>query len=187
MKRIIQSIILTLFSLTTSNSHANIIPLEEALKRSGTVLFIRHALAPGFGDPSHFDVSLCETQRNLNTKGKKQAKAIGSAFRLAGYSGEPVLTSPWCRCRETAVLMNIGPVEKFSGLSSFFENHVERSTTLSQLKKRISQILPSSTPIVMVTHQVVISAITGIAPISGGAVLYDPRKRNATPVSIAAQ
>jgi len=83
--------------------------------------------------------------------------------------------------------MNIGPVEKFSGLSSFFENHVDRSTTLSQLKKRISQILPSSTPIVMVTHQVVISAITGIAPISGGAVLYDPRKRNATPVSIAAQ
>lgn len=148
--------------------------LEAAAKTQGTVLMIRHALAPGFGDPSNFNVAKCETQRNLDSNGRRQAVAMGDAMRRAGFQSQPVLSSPWCRCLETAELMAMGPVEAFDGLASFFQSHAPRGATLRKLRTHLQGIRPTDRPQIMVTHQVVISAITGLGTRSGGAVLFDP-------------
>ena len=95
------------------------ISLEDALETRGTVIFLRHALAPGFGDPTNFHVDDCATQRNLDLRGREQSKKIGNAFKSLDFATDTVHSSPWCRCLETAQLMDIGRVESFEGLSSF--------------------------------------------------------------------
>ncbi|MDB2619985.1 histidine phosphatase family protein [Litoricolaceae bacterium] len=156
------------------------ISLEEALNTTGTVIMIRHALAPGFGDPSNFRVDDCSTQRNLDKRGRQQSRAIGQEFRQLNYSTPVVYSSPWCRCLDTARLMQIGPVTAFQGLGSFFEGHVDRSQSLNALSEKLSSIAKEQMqPVVMVTHQVVISAITGLGTSSGEAILYDPSDQRA--------
>ena len=157
-----------------------VIPLKEALNTTGTVIMIRHALAPGFGDPSNFRVDDCSTQRNLDDRGRQQSQAIGQEFRQLNYSAPIVYSSPWCRCLDTARLMQIGPVTAFQGLGSFFEGHVDRSQSLKALSAKLSAIAKEQMqPAVMVTHQVVISAITGLGTSSGEAILYDPSDQRA--------
>ena len=158
----------------------SVIPLEEALNTTGTVIMIRHALAPGFGDPTNFRVDDCSTQRNLDDRGRQQSRAIGQEFRQLNYSAPTVYSSPWCRCLDTARLMQIGPVTAFQGLGSFFEGHVDRSQSLNALSEKLSSIANAQMqPIVMVSHQVVISAITGQGTSSGEAILYDPSDQRA--------
>ena len=157
-----------------------VIPLKEALNTTGTVIMIRHALAPGFGDPSNFRVDDCSTQRNLDDRGRQQSQAIGQGFRQLNYSAPIVYSSPWCRCLDTARLMQIGPVTAFQGLGSFFEGHVDRSQSLKAVSAKLSSIAKEQMqPAVMVTHQVVISAITGLGTSSGEAILYDPSDQRA--------
>ena len=156
-------------------AETGLISLQDALNTRGTVIMFRHALAPGFGDPPNFSVDDCSTQRNLDARGREQSKSIGMQFKTLGYTAEVVYSSPWCRCLETARLMDIGPVRSFGGLGSFFEGHVDRSQTLKQLNTQLKSIaLVQSKPVVMVTHQVVISAITRMGTSSGEAILYDP-------------
>ena len=153
------------------------ISLKDALETRGTVIFFRHALAPGFGDPTNFKVDDCATQRNLDRRGREQSKWIGNVFRSLEFATDTVHSSPWCRCLETARLMNIGRVESFEGLSSFFEGHVDRQVTLKLLSDKLLAISHrDETPAIMVTHQVVISAITKLVTSSGEAILYDPRR-----------
>lgn len=164
----------------------SVIPLEEALNTTGTVIMIRHALAPGFGDPTNFRVDDCSTQRNLDDRGRQQSRAIGQEFRQLNYSAPTVYSSPWCRCLDTARLMQIGPVTAFQGLGSFFEGHVDRSQSLNALSEKLSSIANAQMqPIVMVTHQVVISAITGQGTSSGEAILYDPSDRRAIRIRLS--
>lgn len=158
-------------------AHATSITLAEAVRTKGTVILIRHALAPGFGDPANFSLTQCATQRNLSNEGRRQARAIGLALKQAGLEPSPVWSSPWCRCLDTASEMNIGPIVPFEGLSSFFEGHASRTETLARLQEKMDQLDPSAPPVIMVTHQVVISALTGQGTRSGGAVLYDPRSK----------
>lgn len=175
-QRSLQQILFIIGVLLCQNTlRADTLSLTEAAQTTGTVIMIRHALAPGFGDPSQFDLNRCDTQRNLDHRGRTQSRAIGQAMRDAGFQARGVLSSPWCRCMETAELMNLGAVERFDGLSSFFQNHAPRGYTLKRLRERLDRIQPDDPPLVMVTHQVVISAITGQGTRSGGAVLYDPR------------
>ncbi len=82
--------------------------LRQAFEAPGTVAIMRHAIAPGTGDPSGFDIGDCSTQRNLDDRGRKQARKVGQAFRAAGIAVDRVLTSQWCRCRETARLLELG-------------------------------------------------------------------------------
>ena len=153
------------------------ISLKDALETRGTVIFFRHALAPGFGDPTNFQVDDCATQRNLDRRGREQSRWIGNVFRSLEFATDTVHSSPWCRCLETARLMNIGRVESFEGLSSFFEGHVDRQVTLKLLSDKLLAISHrDETPAIMVTHQVVISAITKLVTSSGEAILYDPRR-----------
>ena len=148
-------------------------PLGEAMATiEADVLFLRHALAPGYGDPADFRVDDCATQRNLNDVGRAQARAIGAYLKENGITPDLILSSRWCRCQDTAREMAIGPFATHDGLNSFFDGHVDRDETLAALRKRIKAIDRGSL-VLMVTHQVVISAITGIAPQSGGMVAYN--------------
>ena len=150
-------------------------PLGEAMaKIDGDVLFLRHALAPGFGDPADFQVDDCSTQRNLNDVGRAQARAIGAYMKANRIAPDVILSSRWCRCQDTAREMDVGPFMTHDGLNSFFDGHVDREATLAALRQRMSEIEKGSL-VLMVTHQVVITAITGIAPQSGGMVVYNSR------------
>lgn len=139
------------------------------------VIFLRHALAPGTGDPDGFRLDDCATQRNLSDAGRAQARAIGAALGQSGLRIAGVMTSQWCRARDTAALLDLGPVIEEPGLNSFFGNPDARQPTLDRLKARLEG-LPEGAEAglpVMVTHQVVITAVTGRSVTSGGAVLYD--------------
>jgi broad specificity phosphatase PhoE len=169
-----------------SHAQSDVISLKDALKTRGTVIMFRHALAPGFGDPSNFRVDDCGTQRNLDARGREQSKAIGSQFKRLGFSSDVVYSSPWCRCLETARLMDIGSVNSFNGLGSFFEGHVDRSQTLERLNSQLEAIAKSQDkPVVMVTHQVVISAVTLMGTSSGEAILYDPTSNQSRRIQLS--
>ena len=93
----------------------------EAYAKSpdGYILFIRHALAPGTGDPSHFRLQDCETQRNLSHQGVDQAKELGAQLSQAGLKIADIFTSQWCRCKDTARALALGEVIEEPGLNSF--------------------------------------------------------------------
>lgn len=174
MKHRIITLALSVCLALSPHLYAQVLTLQEAMATRGTALLIRHAIAPGFGDPENFQVNNCRTQRNLSSQGQAQSRAIGAALINAGFQPAEILSSPWCRCLDTAKFMEIGPVRAFDGLASFFQGHADRTETMRLLRSRLAEIDPKDQPLVMVTHQVVISALTGIGTRSGGAVLYDP-------------
>jgi phosphohistidine phosphatase SixA len=142
-----------------------------ALDQPGTVAIMRHALAPGTGDPGDFDVADCTTQRNLDDRGRAQARAIGQAFRERGIAFGAVLTSQWCRCRETADLLDLGPVTEEPALNSFF---ADRSTRDAQTQAVLDLLAARDTRAMLVTHQVNITALTGVFPRSGEVLVIRP-------------
>lgn len=137
----------------------------------GYVILFRHAVAPGTGDPADFRLDDCSTQRNLSAEGRQQAVEIGEVLRQQNIPVSRVLSSQWCRCLETARLMNVGQVEPFSALNSFFQDRgTERSQT-EQLRQFILQNRDNAEVTIMVTHQVNITAISTIVPRPGSAVV----------------
>lgn len=149
-------------------------PVAQARAIGADVLFLRHALAPGTGDPDGFRLDDCSTQRNLSEDGRAQARAIGQALRDSGLPIAGVLSSQWCRARDTALLLDLGPVTEEPGLNSFFGNPDARQPTLDRLQQVLSTLPEGAGGLtVMVTHQVVIAAVTGQSVASGGAVLHD--------------
>ena len=168
MKHLIFLICLTI-PLTTSG-----IGLDDFRERPfGHILFIRHALAPGFGDPDHFQLRRCDTQRNLDEQGRNQARNLGKLLKNSGIPFDQVYSSQWCRCLETAELLNLGPVIEEPGLNSFFQGIVNQEETLSRLREKMKEIQTAGERVIMVTHYVTISAITGKTVSSGGGVVYD--------------
>ncbi|MFT7491985.1 MAG: phosphohistidine phosphatase SixA [Pseudohongiellaceae bacterium] len=145
---------------------------EQLAKIDANVLLIRHAIAPGFGDPKNFVINQCNTQRNLDAVGRSQATLLGQNLRQSSVMVDKIYSSHWCRCLETAKLMQLGDVEKFTGLNSFFEGHVDRDQTLVLLQDKLTSLKKNSLSL-MVTHQVVIQALTGRGVSSGGVVAYN--------------
>jgi phosphohistidine phosphatase SixA len=146
--------------------------LKDAIKEvDANVVFLRHAMAPGFGDPDNFSLLDCSTQRNLNENGRKQARAIGFSINKSGVRFNEIISSDWCRCKETAELLNIGKWQTFLGLNSFFQAYVEKAVTLRELDLKLKKLKNGVT--LMITHQVVISAVTGISVTSGEMVAYN--------------
>jgi phosphohistidine phosphatase SixA len=141
----------------------------EALRQPGAIAIMRHAVAPGTGDPSNFTLGDCSTQRNLDARGREQARMIGQAFRERGIEIDRVLTSQWCRCRETAAMLELAPVEDLPALNSFFEDRSTRDRQTSDVKAFLES-LPKGERVMLVTHQVNISALTG-RPTASGQVL----------------
>ena len=139
---------------------------------SANVIFIRHALAPGFGDPPDFTKEDCSTQRNLNDEGRLQAKLIGRHLKASKLSFSEILTSEWCRCIDTTKELNLGKWQTFSGLNSFYEGHEKKGKVMDELRNKLDS-LGNSDLVLFVTHQVVIFEQTGVAPRSGEMVLYN--------------
>ncbi|MEX0922465.1 MAG: histidine phosphatase family protein [Rhodovibrionaceae bacterium] len=137
-----------------------------AFAEPGSVALLRHALAPGTGDPANFTLGDCTTQRNLSAEGRTQAERIGAAIRAKGIAVERVLTSQWCRCRETAALLEQAEVEDFPALNSFFADRSTRDAQTAELHAFLAG-LPSGEKAILVTHQVNITALTGVYPASG--------------------
>ena len=138
------------------------------------VMMVRHAYAPGNGDPANFRIGDCSTQRNLNDEGRAQAERLGAYVRAQGIDHARVFTSQWCRCQETAELLKIGEVEEFTGLNSFYTVPARREKWLAETRSLLIQLgSQTDEPVIMVTHAVTISAIAGVSAGSGEAVLLD--------------
>lgn len=151
-------------------------PAEAAIwsqlrQGKGYVILFRHALAPGTGDPPGFRLDDCSTQRNLSMEGQRQAMRLGNLLRSQNLVISRVLSSQWCRCLETARRMDIGQVEPFPVLNSFFQDRSKDESQTQQLRQFIVENQNNPGVMVMVTHQVNITAISGIVPQSGAAVV----------------
>jgi phosphohistidine phosphatase SixA len=150
--------------------------LNEAVTTiDANVVFMRHALAPGFGDPDDFDLTLCRSQRNLSGAGQAQAKKIGVAIRKSIVNFKEVISSEWCRCKDTTALLNLGKWQTFEGLNSFFQDYADKTLTLGVLQEKLDSIESGFT--LMVTHQVVINAITKNVVRSGELVAYNSKTK----------
>ena len=154
-----------------SNTWATSDSVIEQLRAGGHALIIRHAEAPGYGDPQGFRLDDCTTQRNLSESGRIQAQAIGNWLRDRGIERAQVYSSQWCRCLETAKLLGLGAVMELPALNSFFERPQDREPNLAALRDFLDRQPPDGDPLVLVTHQVTITAVTGEFTASGTGVL----------------
>lgn len=143
-----------------------------ALVKGGHVVLIRHGNAPpGYGDPPGFKIDDCTTQRNLDELGREQARALGGAFRNHGVRVDRILSSPVCRCLETARLMAVGPVESSWALVP--DRDPNAPARLLELKEMVSTWRGPGT-LVLVTHGFTVRALLGFLPIQGEIVVLKP-------------
>jgi len=145
--------VLLLFVSSAASAQAAKQDLIRQMQSGSAVLMIRHAQAPGVGDPEDFDLNDCSTQRNLNQAGREQAKAIGHWLRSRGIRNVKLYSSQWCRCLETARLMQMGSVTPLPALNSFFQRPEDREPNLSTLRKFIHEKTKPGELIIMITHQ----------------------------------
>ncbi|WP_137700296.1 histidine phosphatase family protein [Marimonas lutisalis] len=146
----------------------------DALKRPDAIVLMRHALAPGGGDPAGFRLDDCTTQRNLDERGRDQARRIGAELQERGVGFDAIWSSQWCRCRETADLLQLGDVAEVPALNSFFQNRERRGR---QTHDALALLRESDGRRLLVTHQVNITALTGVFPRSGEIVVTQMRNR----------
>ncbi len=144
--------------------------LWGALQTPGHVALLRHAIAPGTGDPANLVIGDCSTQRNLSEDGRDQATRIGESFRANGIATARVYSSQWCRCRETAEHLGLGPVQELATLNSFFRRPEVGDAQTRDLRQWLAGRALDA-PLVLVTHQVNITALTGVYPASGELVI----------------
>jgi len=149
----------------------------DALREGGRVALIRHADAPGTGDPPNFVLEECSTQRNLSAGGRAQAGRLGAAFRANGVSVDRVLTSGWCRCIETATIA-FGTAEVWPALHSFFRDAGTEAAQTAEVRARVAAWGGPGT-LVLVTHQVNVTALTEIFPAAGEIIALAPTERGA--------
>lgn len=161
---------LSLFA-TSAACAAETVALGE-LAKPGRLLLLRHAQAPGTGDPPTFRLDDCTTQRNLDESGRTQAMQLGERLAKAGITRARVHSSQWCRCLETARLLKLGAVEPLPALNSFFGRPQDREPNLAALRTFLARLPQDGPPVVMVTHQVTISAFTDEGTPSGGGSLF---------------
>ena len=172
------TLLLTALLATTlfpSTAHARDLAIWDQIKGTnpkGYVLLMRHALAPGIGDPENFNVNDCSTQRNLNDEGRTDAREIGSWLKRRDVKIFRVESSRWCRAKETAELLDIGKVRPNKNFDSLFRdpdpaNHPQTAA----IKKRIFNHRNTRGLLVMVGHSVNIQTLTGTSLESGEGVL----------------
>ena len=155
---------------------------SEINEINANVVFLRHSIAPGFGDPKNFKIDDCSTQRNLSKTGILQARSIGKFFIENNIEFSEILSSQWCRCKDTINEMNIGNWKTFPGLNSFFQNFSKKQIVLPLLYDKLKNV-KNDELILLVTHQVVISEITNVFPPSGGIIIYNSKNKKAKLIS----
>ncbi len=165
--------IIIFISLTTpikADLYKNLI---NELEDGGKLIFIRHAYAPGNGDPAGFNLNDCSTQRNLSNDGRKQAQRIGEFFTKNKIEIDKVLSSEWCRCKETAKIA-FKNYSTNSFLNSFYSSKFSKNKD-KQVKAFNYYIknLESKKNLIFVTHYVFISEVLNYGPSSGEIVVSD--------------
>ena len=168
-------IFILITSVVKADSNDNLI---KDLRNGGKLIFIRHAYAPGGGDPVNFDINHCNTQRNLSVRGKEQAKNIGNFFIKNNIPIDKIYSSQWCRCKDTSLIaFNKFETKKF--LNSFFSPKFahNRETQIMDLKRYVDK-WKSDKNLVFVTHYVVISEVLDYASSSGEIVISDHKFKN---------
>ena len=171
--RLFNIILIIFFTLTIEiRSDQNNETLDN-LKKGGNLIFIRHAYAPGGGDPNNFNINDCSTQRNLSDSGRVQSEKIGKFFKENKIPISSVLSSEWCRCKETAQIA-FENFETKNFLNSFFSEKFSknRKSQMINLKKYVDN-WDKEKNLVLVTHYVVISEALDYAPSSGEIVIAD--------------
>ena len=171
--KFIRFFIIIFISLTTSikaDLNKNII---NHLETGEKLIFIRHAYAPGSGDPENFNLNDCSTQRNLSKDGRKQAQYIGEFFRKNKIKIDQVISSEWCRCKETAMIA-FKDFSTKSFLNSFYNPRYEKNKD-KQVKELYDYVkkLKSKKNLVLITHYVLISEVLDYAPSSGEIIVSD--------------
>ena len=148
-------------AISVMNAHADQGDLINRMRSCGHILMLRHAYAPGSGDPANFKIGDCATQRNLNDRGRTQARTIGEWLRSKGIKDAKVYSSQWCRCQETAKLLGFGPVAELPALNSFYGMPENRDPNIKTLRSFIANLPADGELIIFVTHFVTISEIAG--------------------------
>ena len=171
--KILKFLIIILISFTTPIKADLNKNLLNQLEDGGKLIFIRHAYAPGGGDPNNFNLNDCSTQRNLNNEGREQAKYIGEFFKKNKIKIDKVLSSEWCRCKETAKIA-FKNFSTNSFLNSFYsfkyaKNKEKQIEMLNDYVKKFK----SNQNLIFVTHYVLISEVLNYAPSSGEIVVSD--------------
>ena len=166
-------LIIIFISLTTSIKADLNKNLINKLEDGGKLIFIRHAYAPGNGDPNNFNLNDCSTQRNLNYQGREQAKYIGEFFKKNKIKIDNVLSSEWCRCKETARIA----FKNFSTnnfLNSFYSSQYAKNKDrqIKSLNEYVKKF-KSDKNLIFITHYVLISEVFDYGPSSGEIVVSD--------------
>ena len=167
---LLKVLIFSLFSFHSQSSEQNWKPAQEGNK----IILIRHSLAPGSGDPAGFKIDDCKTQRNLSRAGINQSKKIGKLFKKNKVSIDQVLSSQWCRCKDTAKYA-FGDYKELTALNSTFQAPYNRNE-VKQLKELYSLVKKwngEGKNLVLITHYSIITAITNAVPSSGEIVITD--------------
>ena len=173
MVKLMRSLGLALSAALTLRLPVTAGELGDKLQRADHVLLMRHALAPGIGDPEGYRLDDCSTQRNLNQMGVTQAGRIGRWLKQQGVVNAQVFSSPWCRCLDTARLLKAGAVTPERSLGSFFNEATDGQAATRELEQLITRTkaLIGKKPLLLVTHHVNILAYIGENIDSGDMVL----------------
>jgi phosphohistidine phosphatase SixA len=156
--------------------------LWSLLKGGGQVVLIRHAVTtPGVGDPGGMKLDDCATQRNLSDEGRADARALGEAWRRRGIEAGMLLSSPWCRCLETARLAFQREAKPEPALGNVFGRREIEAKQTEALKKLL--VKPQRGNTVMLSHGSTIFALTGVSPGTGEAVIVTPQAGGAFKVA----
>tara|TARA_B110000495_G_scaffold185366_1_gene183118 strand:+ start:21 stop:572 length:552 start_codon:yes stop_codon:yes gene_type:complete len=168
--KIIIFLLISFNTFLTANSNDD---LQRVLNEGGKFIFIRHGHAPGSGDPDNFDISNCASQRNLNKAGIEQAKTIGNFFLKNHIKTNIVLSSEWCRCKQTAKYA-FKNYETKNFLNSFYDKKFlnNKKKQIKELKNYIKNSKKEKN-IVFVTHYVVIAELLNIFPEPGEVIITD--------------
>ena len=175
MKNKIISLLANLFLFCLFTSQINASEQAWNLAQEGNkIILIRHSLAPGGGDPAGFKVDDCKTQRNLNRTGINQSKKIGKLFKKNKVPVDQVLSSQWCRCKDTAKYA-FGNFKEFTALNSTFQSPYNQNEAkqLKDLYEFVKDWNSNGKNLVLVTHYSIITAVTNAVPSSGELVITD--------------
>ena len=169
--KFIKFLLIFFISINTSIKADSKKTIIDELQQGGKLIFIRHAYAPGGGDPDNFNINDCSTQRNLNERGKDQAKKIGAFFKDNNIQIDKVISSEWCRCQETA-LIAFNKFETNNFLNSFFSLKYAKNkkNQIKELKKFIRN-WKSKKNLVFISHYVVIKEVLNINVSSGEIII----------------
>jgi phosphohistidine phosphatase SixA len=170
-------LMLLCLSLLVAGAQPALAGVLDDLTDGQHVLLMRHADAPGIGDPSGYRLDQCATQRNLGEVGRQQSVLIGRWLTAQGVSTPKIFSSVWCRCVDTARLLALGSVTVEPSLNSFFDDMSLANPQTTALQKFITASLKSypKQPLILVTHHVNIQALTGRVVSVGDMVLVRVR------------